>query len=136
MWSMGQQHQEANRHRRRRGPRASQACDNCATAKTRCDNHECCQRCRRRNLTCIRPTPLHEKPSVLIATSEKTRPALQGSLAEDRHLKNSEDLCSDIVHNWIQTDIPTSRSMESSGHTFGKSPAQNLWLSCLKFNLP
>ncbi|KAL2824972.1 hypothetical protein BJY01DRAFT_262805 [Aspergillus pseudoustus] len=40
---------------KRRGPRASQACDACAIAKARCDNNETCQRCHRRRIPCIRP---------------------------------------------------------------------------------
>ncbi|GAQ42260.1 putative c2h2 type zinc finger domain protein [Aspergillus niger] len=45
---------------RRRGPRASQACEGCATAKARCDNNEVCQRCHQRQMSCVRPWPLAE----------------------------------------------------------------------------
>ncbi len=132
---MGQPRQETSRQRRSRGPRASQACDNCATAKARCDNNESCQRCRRRNLPCIRPTPLHEKPPMHIVSSEKTRPALQRCTGENRHLNGPENLYLDIVHNWIQRDVPTSLSVESSGHTLGNSPGHSLGLSCSEINL-
>ncbi|KAK2776564.1 cytochrome p450 [Colletotrichum kahawae] len=40
----------------RRPPRASQACDSCATSKVRCDDQKTCNRCRRKGIECIRST--------------------------------------------------------------------------------
>lgn len=40
--------------RLRSAPRASQACQACASSKTRCDNEPTCRRCQRKNILCIR----------------------------------------------------------------------------------
>ncbi|KAH9211692.1 hypothetical protein DL95DRAFT_437099 [Leptodontidium sp. 2 PMI_412] len=56
-------HQNASRRENqvryaRSGPRASQACQACASAKARCDNGVQCKRCTRRRITCIRQHPV------------------------------------------------------------------------------
>jgi hypothetical protein len=132
---MGRSRQEAGRQRQRRGPRASQACDNCATAKARCDNNECCQRCRRRDLPCIRPTPLYEKPIMRIVSSRKTSPASQCCTGESRNFDGPRDLFPEIVHDCMQRDLPSSLSVESSGHTLGKSTDQTCGLARSEFHI-
>lgn len=40
----------------RQAPRASQACQSCATSKVRCDDLQSCRRCVKRRVPCIRST--------------------------------------------------------------------------------
>lgn len=56
--------------RMRSGPRASQACHACATAKAKCDNGSVCKRCIRKSLSCVR-------------TQQPTMDDLDPSLAHD-----------------------------------------------------
>ncbi|KAL4821925.1 hypothetical protein BDW67DRAFT_189798 [Aspergillus spinulosporus] len=59
---------------RRRAPRASQACESCATAKARCDNNKTCLRCRRRHLPCIRPWLLEGEESQGVEIADSLQP--------------------------------------------------------------
>lgn len=69
--SMSLQRPLLNGPKRRRAPRASQACNNCAAAKARCDNNKCCQRCQRRNIPCIRPHSFPNNGSTGVENSDQ-----------------------------------------------------------------
>ena len=60
-----------NGPKRRRAPRASQACNGCAAAKARCDNDERCQRCQRRNISCIRPHAVLNDTTTGVKTADQ-----------------------------------------------------------------
>ncbi|KAL4763077.1 Zn(II)2Cys6 transcription factor domain-containing protein [Aspergillus foveolatus] len=55
-------------------PRASQACEGCAIAKVRCDNNKTCLRCRRRQISCIRPWPLEGEESQSVRIVDGLQP--------------------------------------------------------------
>jgi hypothetical protein len=111
---MDMQRRQANRPRRRRAPRASQACDYCAAAKARCDNNVCCQRCQKRNIPCIRPTALIVEASKTIENPDQSHPT-------ENNLRSAEDLCLDAVvgdRSWEFISSP--QLLESMEHSPGK----------------
>lgn len=112
--SVDMQRRQVNRHRHRRAPRASQACDYCAAAKARCDNNVCCQRCQKRNIPCIRPTALNLEASRIIINPEQSHPA-------ENNLSSADDLCLEaVVGDRTDGSIFSPQLLESLGHSPGK----------------
>lgn len=68
---------ERRLRRKRQLPRASQACEACAIAKARCDNDESCQRCRKRNIPCLRPSHMEMADGGAVNKLQNHRQAAQ-----------------------------------------------------------
>ncbi|GKZ36603.1 hypothetical protein AbraIFM66950_007756 [Aspergillus brasiliensis] len=108
---------------RRRGPRASQACEGCATAKARCDNNEICQRCHRRQMSCVRPWTLAEEEI-----------QIPGNAAYPQADNNVANSCSGVAHQTsiqtpeanIEPDVPSVRSDLAIGHLGGLNDVAEL----------